>query len=440
MMCASVDLFWMVGVFLIHLKQTKSLKCTTPAPILEGCGSTLKLDSIFIFDSSGAVANGRNDGEYDNWFDEINFAKGIVNSSLPSDSRVGAINFATQLVPLWTLLDFGMPNDQQALYDQFAMMDESDFLDGWSFMDDALGLALAQFTYTSNSSTNRERMVILLTDSFARPQDEGHEPCVASSGFISPNVLALRALNVTIITVGIKRIDPGDSDEYFTCFADYFFPRETDSSSLNNTLEAVSHIVCPVNAPVSCVAWEEDCAHGSMILTWCLSTGATGYLIYKDGLQIATLESHVDQLWVSGAVCDDEPNLSTNYSVSAIFRQYESDPIMPSIKIESDQTFCPPQPPTPAPTVDPTIDPTIQPTTSYPTTNPTHIPTYDPTFYPTFDPTNDPTSDPTINPTLYPTLYPTHDPTTDPTLYPTFDPTNDPTSDPTINPTNAPSS
>eukprot|EP01083_Nonionella_stella_P156624 507417_1 len=60
-----------------------------------GCDIDLALDLIIILDSSGSVYN-RNDGEdpYKYWYDEINFAKMIVNQSLPADSRVGAINFA----------------------------------------------------------------------------------------------------------------------------------------------------------------------------------------------------------------------------------------------------------------------------------------------------------------------------------------------------------
>ena len=104
------------------------------------CFSAGALDLIFILDSSGSVY----DDGYDNWQSELDFAKAIVNSSLPEDSKVGCINFSDcgsnrnfaqcraegKLKKMWGLNE---GDDQALVYDRFVAMNENDFNGGYTW-------------------------------------------------------------------------------------------------------------------------------------------------------------------------------------------------------------------------------------------------------------------------------------------------------------------
>eukprot|EP01083_Nonionella_stella_P312427 1117363_1 len=245
----------------------------TKAPTFAGCGSSLRLDLMIIMDSSGSVYN-RETGEdpFKYWNNELDFVKTIVNKSLPGDSRVGAINFsgcgssydkttcrytAGQLVRLWGLLDFGMPNDQEALYNRFDQIDSNDFIGGKTWTDEALGIALAEFK--ANSTAGRKRMILLLTDGEPYPRTDtyDHDPCYRkwnndTKQFYllheSDNLLALRELDVTILTVGIG-LSSQFIHQFFECLVTDFnehFWEASDFSALDSLVESIAAIVCSV--------------------------------------------------------------------------------------------------------------------------------------------------------------------------------------------------
>ena len=130
------------------------------------------LDLIFILDSSGSVY----DNGYDNWQAEIDFVKAVVNHSLPTNARVGLINFSGcgsnkdfddcrangKLKKMWGLNDFGTPNDHDAVYNRISQITYLDFNGGYTWTDQALYLALTEFQ--GNSSAEHAKMIILLTD------------------------------------------------------------------------------------------------------------------------------------------------------------------------------------------------------------------------------------------------------------------------------------
>ena len=131
------------------------------------------LDLIFILDSSGSLY----DNGYDNWQAEIDFAKAVVNQSLPGDARVGLINFSGcgslydfdacrvngKLVKMWGLNAYGTPNDQDAVYSRFSDVNSSDFTAGGrTWTNEAFSMALTEFQV--NSSAEHSKMIIFLTD------------------------------------------------------------------------------------------------------------------------------------------------------------------------------------------------------------------------------------------------------------------------------------
>ena len=146
----------------------------TPSPTAGECD--LMLDLIFILDSSSSVY--ANNKGYDDWQAEIDFAKAVVNKSLPDDARVGLIIFGGcgtgqyndldacrangKLVKKWGLNAYGTPNDQDAVYSRFSAVDSSDFTGGWTWTDGALYMAWTEFQ--ANSSVEHSKMIILLTD------------------------------------------------------------------------------------------------------------------------------------------------------------------------------------------------------------------------------------------------------------------------------------
>jgi len=224
------------------------------------CGSQTLLDLIFILDSSGSVY----DEQYINWQSEIDFAKSIVNNSLPRNTKIGAINFSgcgpsydfeqckaqNRLKKMWGLNTYGVPyNDQQAVYDRFAAMGPADFNSGTTWTDSALSIALNEFN--GNGSAYREKMVILVTDGQPYPYNQGHEPCKNSTGYISPTLASLRALGTTIIAIGID-VSQSAIDDFFSCitidFNKYFF-YVSDFYGLTHLTKKMRGLVCPTPAP-----------------------------------------------------------------------------------------------------------------------------------------------------------------------------------------------
>ena len=107
-----------------------------------------------------------------------------------------------------------------------------------------MSIALKEFN--ANSTADRSKMIILLTDGQPFPYFQGHDPCKTSTGYISPTLTSLRELGVLIIAVGID-IKRKTIDEFFKCivedFDEHFFYAD-DFNALKNLVSAIGDIVC----------------------------------------------------------------------------------------------------------------------------------------------------------------------------------------------------
>jgi len=209
------------------------------------------LELIFVVDSSGSVYN---DG-YVNWGLEIATVKDVINTTLPyNSSRVGLINFSgcgdsftveqckaqNRLKRMFGLDTFGTPfNNLSAVYNRVNKINSSDFNGGYTWTDQALEIALEEFKNYSLNETNTDKLIVLITDGEPYPynQDPPHEPCKASTGYVSKTLMDLRELNVKIIAVGIG-VTPSVIDDFFTCIVNDF---ETDFLYVSNFSELHTH-------------------------------------------------------------------------------------------------------------------------------------------------------------------------------------------------------
>lgn len=220
------------------------------------CESSLDLDLMFVLDTSRSVLS-QDPTEADvyvNWKAEIDFCKSVVNNSLPDNSRAGLIIFGgcsrwssleqcikhERIKLMWELNTFGTPyNDQQALYDRIEQLDENDFTGGYTWTNDALGLALNEFR--KNSDKNRKKMIILVTD--GEPYPNNKKPC-DSSGYESTELTLLKQMGVTIVTVGID-LDLDVIHQFFSCVSKPEHMFEIDSFDLlGEVIESMETVVC----------------------------------------------------------------------------------------------------------------------------------------------------------------------------------------------------
>eukprot|EP01083_Nonionella_stella_P249686 863076_1 len=416
------------------------------------CDTDLALDLIIILDSSGSVYN-RNDGEdpFKYWDNEINFAKMIVDQSLPADSRVGVINFsgcgssynkttcryeAGQLVRMWGLLDFGTPNDQQALYNRLDEINSTDFLGERTWTDEALGIALEEFK--ANSTAERERTILLLTDGEPYPITDtyDHDPCYRKWNndtkqfevlHQSDNLIALRELNVKILAVGIG-LALQFIDQFFKClvtdFDEHFF-QAVDFAALAELLDSVSSSMgCPTSS-----------------LTQSPSAPT-------DNPIPSPTDNPVPSPTQPPTVPTDNPVPSptnnptgnpSNHPTGNPSLSPTQPPSLPTDIPVTSPTKSPSETPTGTPTGNPSASPTNNPVTS--TDNPARSPTDNPITAPTEPPAPSPTNNlATKNPSDVPTDNPVQSPTNNPTGAPTRLPTDNPIPSPTDNPARPPSS
>jgi len=222
------------------------------ASISLACESDLALDLIFLIDSSGSVY----DAEYLNWQQELDFVKFIVNHSLPLDTRVALINWSgcgadiltieecqtlqNRMKKEFGLTDYGDPNDLQSVYDRVGAMGPADLTGGYTWMNEALTMALNEFN--GNSSADRSKMIIMLTDGEPFPYDAGHEPCVRSTGYVSDTLQELRKLNTQIVVIGIA-VTASNWQNHLECLADDLF-YASDFSVLSYLKHQVERIAC----------------------------------------------------------------------------------------------------------------------------------------------------------------------------------------------------
>ena len=227
--------------------------CITPI-----CNSPTLLDLILILDSQGGVYDN------DNWQFQLDFARTIVNGSLPNNTRVALINYngcnstysSKQCKQMDHIkLEWGLSNvnNQYEAYDRLSLMNENDFSgDYYSWTSEAFDIALDEFQ--NNSTQNRRKMIILLN--YNHPTT-GHNPCESSTGYISPSLRTLKQMDTIIIAVSIdSTIDT--NNEYFKCMIDdyvdnfYSINKWTDLSGLaspmiENICDKVNEVKLVIN-------------------------------------------------------------------------------------------------------------------------------------------------------------------------------------------------
>merc|ERR1712228_686972 len=203
-------------VYSASASTASTLKVTEQEP-------QVPVDLIFILDSSGSVAV--DDDDLSNWQAEIDFvATALRNlSPSPSETRIGLINFSG-CGPQATFAECQQQNKLKnelsltSIEDALAHLDSmgsDDFNAGFTWTDEALGMALAEFE--ANSSPDHNKWIFLLTDGEPYPPNQGHEPCKSSKNFHSETVAALYESGVTTMTFGIG-MDEETMHEYFGCF------------------------------------------------------------------------------------------------------------------------------------------------------------------------------------------------------------------------------
>ena len=182
-----------------------------------------------MVDSSGSVYN----TNYTNWQSQLDFVAGVIENGLPSNTRTALINYsgcgaafsfeqcqdADRLKLEWDLIEFGSSsNDLNQVYDRILSMGPDDFNGGYTWTNDALTIALNEFN--QNSSDNRMKLIILITD--GQPFPDGHEPCITSQEYQSSTLTQLYQMGVLIKVIYTTNGNPDLSDfaEYILCIPD----------------------------------------------------------------------------------------------------------------------------------------------------------------------------------------------------------------------------
>merc|ERR1712228_707255 len=179
------------------------------------------IDVIIMLNSSGSVA----DADFSNWQAEIDYAASMVDAWVDSgvitvDVRVALINYSG-CHPKYTFeecqkknklkLEWGLTATKEEMLARLDSMGPDDFQWGYSWTDEALSVALAEFE--ASSGADHEKWIVLLTNG---EPTYGHEACRTTDGFMSETVVALKALGVEIYTGAIS-MTQGAMDEYFSC-------------------------------------------------------------------------------------------------------------------------------------------------------------------------------------------------------------------------------
>merc|ERR1719245_1610138 len=211
------------------------------------CDSTDSLDIVLLLDASGSVY----DAGYENWQSELDLARLIVERALPLDSRVSLTVFSgcVKNKNFTQCADAGYFEQKFALdeYSELAdvsgaiaAMGSADFTGGYTWTDEALAMALSEFE--ANSAAARRKAIVLVTDGEPYPSNAGHSPCQAPTGYVSDTTMALRAMNVSMIAVGID-LAQSTIDDSFSCAVDEFLSAQ-DFAALSALSWDIRELLC----------------------------------------------------------------------------------------------------------------------------------------------------------------------------------------------------
>merc|ERR1712154_75192 len=104
----------------------------------------------------------------------------------------------------WGLTEYSTKDE---VLERLDSMGRNDFNYGFTWTDEALSIALAEFEATLSGGADHERYIIMLT---AGEPSQGHEACnsytddVGSVEYMSDTVTDLKALGVNILTLAIS--------------------------------------------------------------------------------------------------------------------------------------------------------------------------------------------------------------------------------------------
>lgn len=167
---------------------------------------------IILLDSSGSVF----DTGYARWNSMLDLAESIVTETESGNAHgVGIFSGCRATFTLQNCADAGFLSMNYGLHDgaidpftgnpitgdqspgevsgYLAGLDSSDFLDGFSWIDEALNMVLQSFISSTNTVLG-ERHIFFLTD--GGPPTSSHSP--VGAGFESDTLLGLRSLDVNI--------------------------------------------------------------------------------------------------------------------------------------------------------------------------------------------------------------------------------------------------
>jgi len=199
----------------------QSLKVTSTEQVPQS-----PIDLILMLDSSGSVA----DKDFSNWQAEIDYATSLIDSQFVTPgSRVALINYSgcggkltfeecqeqNKLKKEWGLTEYSTKDE---VLDRLDSMGRNDFNYGFTWTDEALSIALAEFQATLSGGEDHERYIIMLT---AGEPSQGHESCRASTDYMSETVVDLKALGVNILTGAISMTQEA-IHQYFDCLGTVF--------------------------------------------------------------------------------------------------------------------------------------------------------------------------------------------------------------------------
>jgi hypothetical protein len=197
--------------------------------------STMPTNLVFLLDSSGSVRGeiGGPGGQWDNWHLEIDFMKAVSTPFLAANpaNAISVINFSgcddstslegcsdnLRVEHSMTNYDVGV-TDNTAFYAWLDQFGEDDFTGGYTWTDEALGLAYEDLVTSARYGYGRN-VFVLVTD--GKPT-RGHEPVTMEGGLVtytSDTFDAISMAQIELLAIGIGLGD-GDAMEFFDALVD----------------------------------------------------------------------------------------------------------------------------------------------------------------------------------------------------------------------------
>jgi len=128
-------------------------------------------------------------------------------------------------------------------------------------------MALSEFE--ANSAADRRKAIVLVTDGEPYPSNAGHAPCQASTGYVSDTTMALRAMDVSMIAVGID-LAQSTIDDVFSCAVDEFLSAQ-DFAALSALSWDIRELLCTkdeMSTTESAVEGDDENSNTAREVSW----------------------------------------------------------------------------------------------------------------------------------------------------------------------------